>query len=171
MSNFVNQCRSFQFANAQHTLIYCEVEVEEGVWQFSHLASDRSAEIIAAINANDIAEFVPTAIEVVANNEITIGSLWDRFTLAERIFIRQASNPLLIRDENSTVAQYDAIIEDIKDGLKMYSYISITDVQFQQVVGYMCNAFLAANLIDDIETRVNELLIAGTESEKFNGVL
>ncbi len=107
--------------------------------------------------------------EANVNSKITVGSLWDRFTLAERIFVRHSSNPLLIRNVEGEFPPYDAIIDDIKDGLSLYGFIDLTRPDFMAGIGYICQRLLSVGLIDDINVRMTALLIEGNESERYKG--
>ncbi|MBL4832659.1 MAG: hypothetical protein JKY26_01685 [Pseudomonas sp.] len=103
------------------------------------------------------------------NDHITVGSLWDRFLLEERNFIRHSANPLLPRDESSTFPAYNYIIDDIKDSLNLYGFIDVSRPDFAAGIGYICNCLLAEGLISDVNQRINELLIEGTETERYKG--
>lgn len=103
-------------------------------------------------------------------NIISVGSMWDRFSVHERIFIRQSANPVIERSAGN-VAPYDPIIEDLKDSLNLYSYIDLSREDLIQGVTYTCHALLNAGIIDNFEDRVGQLLEEGTEEERFKGIL
>jgi len=95
---------------------------------------------------------------------ITKRAFKQRLTIAERHAIRNPS---------------DIYVEDIYDDLMTSSYVDLENIEVAQGIGYILNRLTTVPHIQDTNvmtvtdevTRLAELLVEGTENEKYNGVL
>lgn len=95
---------------------------------------------------------------------ITKRAFKQRLTVAERHAIRNPN---------------DIYVEDIYDDLMTSSYVDLENVEVAQGIGYILNKLTTIpNVQDtnvmtviDVPTRLDELLVEGTEDEQYNGVL
>ena len=156
--NVIDADEAFILANYDNDIVV------EGEYRIGYLFQDGAFVPPTKLTVDESAIVATTGYTNPAVTKITVGAM------KARIFAEEF---------NAISASTNIFVNKIWDDLGSSLYIDLNDTRFIQGVGYILS-YLATiptpsdasvMIVDDVTTRLNALIVNGTNLEKYNGVL